>query len=220
MTEACPAPAPAAIHEDDPDLARLAAEGRVVAYFGYGSLVNRLTLRTRFLGIRRASVTGWRRAWMRRASPNMALLSVRPDEGFETQGVVVYDHADHLPSVDEREAAYVRRVVMPGHAIVENAPVPDVPIFIYEASPEEPDAAELGATIMQSYLDAVLQGFLSLYGEAGVRRFVEETEGFETAILRDREAPLYPRSVILRGGDAELFDALVAARGGWFCDPA
>ena len=31
--------------------------------FGYGSLVNRRTLRTKFLGIRRASVAGWQRFW-------------------------------------------------------------------------------------------------------------------------------------------------------------
>lgn len=202
-----------AVHPDDPDLAALAAEGRVVAYFGYGSLVNRATLRTKFLGIRRATVTGWRRFWMPRLAPVPALLSVRPDDGFETAGVVVYDLADHLPAVDEREAGYTRRVVMPGHVHIENAPAPDVPLFIYEASPAEPDAAQTGSAILQSYLDAVLQGFLSLYGEAGVRRFVSETEGFETAIVADRAAPGYPRAVQLSPTEAELFDRLVLERG-------
>ncbi|WP_279479851.1 gamma-glutamylcyclotransferase [Aureimonas sp. SK2] len=203
----------ATIHPDDPDLAALAAEGRVVAYFGYGSLVNRATLRTKFLGIRRATVTGWRRFWMPRPAPVPALLSVRPHEGFETQGVVVYDRADHLPVVDEREAGYLRRVVMPGHVRIEAEPAEGVPLFIYEASPVELDAAEAGATILQSYLDAVLQGFLSLYGEAGVVRFVEETEGFETAVLADRARPLYPRAVTLSTGEAALFDRLILARG-------
>lgn len=201
------------MHPDHPDLAALAREGRVVAYFGYGSLVNRRTLRTKFLGLRRASVTGWRRFWMPRRAPQAALLSVRPDDSFETQGVVVYDLADHLPDVDEREAGYLRRVVMPGHVAIEAEAAPDVPLFIYEASPTEPDAAEVGAMILQSYLDAVLQGFLSLYGEAGVRRFVEETEGFETTILGDRASPGYPRSVILSKDEAALFDSLVEARG-------
>ncbi|RIY03582.1 gamma-glutamylcyclotransferase [Aureimonas flava] len=203
----------AAIHADDPELAALAAEGRVVAYFGYGSLVNRATLRTRFLGIRRASVTGWRRFWMPRAAPMPALLSVRPHEGFETRGVVVYDRADHLPSVDEREAGYARRVVMPCHARVEASPVADVPLFIYEVSPVALDAAEAGATILQSYLDAVLQGFRSLYGDTGVARFVAETEGFETAVLADRADPRYPRAVRLAPEEAELFDRLVTERG-------
>ncbi len=201
------------IHPDDPDLAALAAEGRVVAYFGYGSLVNRATLRTKFLGIRRATVTGWRRFWLPRGLSMPPLLSVRPTEGFETQGVVVYDRADHLPAVDEREAGYARRVVMPDHVRIEAEPAPGVPLFIYEASPVELDAADVGATILQSYLDAVLQGFLSLYGEEGVTRFVAETDGFETTILADRADPRYPRSVTLSAGEAELFDRLILQRG-------
>ncbi|ALN73105.1 MULTISPECIES: gamma-glutamylcyclotransferase family protein [unclassified Aureimonas] len=204
------------IHPDDPDLERLAREGRVIAYFGYGSLVNKRTLRTKFLGIRRAEVRGWRRAWLPRKGQSMALLSVRPEDEAVTQGVVVYDLADHLPAVDEREAAYHRRVVMPGHIAVRGHALPDVPLFIYEGKPEEPDAAEAGAAILQSYLDAVLQGFLSLYGEEGLQRFVEETEGFETAILTDRSAPLYPRPVMLAEGEAALFDRLVSARGARF----
>ena len=201
------------IHEDHPDLLRLAAEGHDIAYFGYGSLVNRYTLRTRFLGIRRASVTGWRRFWLPRGRAEAALLSVKPEEGHVTQGVVVYDHADHLPAVDEREAGYHRRVVMPGHVTIEAEPLRDVPLFIYEAADDEETAAEAGAYILQSYLDVVMQGFLSLYGEEGVERFVSETEGFETLLLGDRSAPLYPRAVNLPPVEASLFDRLVTDRG-------
>ncbi|WP_062222349.1 gamma-glutamylcyclotransferase family protein [Aureimonas sp. D3] len=206
------------IHQDDPQLERLAREGRVIAYFGYGSLVNKRTLRTKFLGIRRAEVLGWRRAWLPRKGQSMALLSVRPDETALTQGVVVYDLADHLPSVDEREAAYHRRVVMPGHITIRGHALPDVPLFIYEGKPEEPDASQTGAAILQSYLDAVMQGFYSLYEEAGLRRFMAETEGFETSILKDRAAPLYPRPVTLADGEAELFDRLVTQRGARFIE--
>lgn len=201
------------IHEDHRDLARLASDGQVVAYFGYGSLVNRHTLRTQFLGIRKARVSGWRRFWLPRGEHIPALLSVKPEDGHLTQGVVVYDHSDHLPSVDEREAGYRRRVVMPGHSAIESEPVPGIPLFIYEASRDEETAAETGAFILQSYLDAVMQGFLALYGEEGVRRFVAETEGFETVLLCDRDRPIYPRSVTLRDDERSLFDALVAERG-------
>ena len=93
------------IHDDHPDLARLAAEGRVVAYFGYGSLVNSRTLRTKFLGIRRAEARGWQRFWLPRGeAAEMALLSVQPVAEASVHGVVVYDLVDHLPAVDEREA--------------------------------------------------------------------------------------------------------------------
>ncbi len=204
------------IHPDEPRLEELAREGRVIGYFGYGSLVNKRTLRTKFLGIRRAEVRGWRRAWLPRKGQSMALLSVRPEDEALTQGVVVYDLADHLPAVDEREAAYHRRVVMPDHVTIRGGALRDVPLFIYEGKPEQPDAAQTGAAILQSYLDAVLQGFLSLYGDTGLRRFISETDGFRTAILQDRASPLYPRPVTLADGEAELFDRLVLEAGARF----
>lgn len=207
------------VHEDHEDLIRLAADGQVIAYFGYGSLVNRHTLRTRFLGIRRAEVTGWRRFWLPRRPGEPALLSVRPEPGHRTQGVVVYDHSDHLPAVDEREAGYHRRVVMPDHVEIETEPLRDVPLFIYEARADEETAADTGAFILQSYLDAVLQGFHGLYGPEGVRRFVSETDGFETRLLTDRRAPRYPRSVTLGEGEADLFDGLLRERGVRFAEP-
>jgi len=198
------------IHDDHPDFETLSGDGRVVAYFGYGSLVNKATLRTRFLAIRRAEVMGWRRFWLPRPG-GIALLSVRPDRGHVTQGVVVYDHADNLAAVDLREAGYIRRDV--AAPAIEAAPRVKAKVHIYEAIHPEVDAADTGATILQSYLDAVLQGFLSLYGRDGVARFVAETEGFETDILADRHAPRYPRAVALCDGEANLFDGLVTARG-------
>ncbi|WP_062226288.1 gamma-glutamylcyclotransferase family protein [Aureimonas frigidaquae] len=202
-----------AIHPDDPALASLAAEGRVVAYFGYGSLVNKRTLRTRFLGIRKARAMGWRRFWLPRPDPVPALLSVRPDETADVEGVVVYDHADHLPLVDEREAGYLRRVVLPERVVIADAAPFAVPLFIYEARRDAATASEVGATILQSYLDAVMQGFLDLYDEVGLRRFVAETEGFETTVLADRQAPRYPRPVTLTLREAALFDRLLHERG-------
>lgn len=203
------------IHADHPDFPALAQAGQVVAYFGYGSLVNPATLRTKFLAIRRAEVFGWRRFWLSRSETEIALLSALRDPGHATQGVVVYDHADHLAAVDEREAGYVRRTVDLAGLAVDRAPA-KAPIHIYEAIEPSKTAAATGALILQSYLDAVLQGFLSLYGREGVERFVTETQGFETEILCDRHAPRYPRSVLLGAQDAAFFDALVVARGARF----
>ena len=203
------------IHDDHPELIDLAKNGRVVAYFGYGSLVNKRTLRTKFLGIRRARVEGWRRLWLPRTEhEDSAVLSVERIEGHAIEGVVVYDLADHLPAVDEREAGYDRRIVDLTRLQIENAPVSDVPIHIYEAYRGTPNAEEVHASILQSYLDAVMQGFRMLYGDEGVRRFVTETEGFETDILCDRMTPRYPRPVTLEDGEAAFFDGLVAQRGG------
>ncbi len=202
------------IHPDDPDLRRLGEAGRVVAYFGYGSLVNRLTLRTKFLAIRRAEVAGWRRFWTPRGNGSgPALLSVAREEDEVVQGVVVYDHADHLPAVDEREVGYDRRIVDPGRVTIEASPLPAVPLHIYEAPRLATAEGAAAPPILQSYLDAVLQGFLVLYGEAGVRRFVSRTEGFARTILADRHAPRYPRAVRLDEADAALFDRLVREAG-------
>ncbi|MEK1890750.1 MAG: gamma-glutamylcyclotransferase, partial [Phyllobacterium sp.] len=61
-------------------VAALAKSGRLVAYFGYGSLVNRQTLRTEIVDAVPARLHGWRRLW--RPRPDMpgfpaALLSIR-----------------------------------------------------------------------------------------------------------------------------------------------
>lgn len=208
------------IHEDHPDLAELAEKGEIVAYFGYGSLVNRRTLRTKFLGIRRARATGWQRFWLPRGEDgDMALLSVQPTDEETIEGVVVYDRAEHLPAVDEREAGYARRIVDLGRLSVERPPIADVPVYIYEAHRGSPDAADTQSAILQSYLDAVMQGFRTLYGEAGLRRFVDGTDGFETTVLQDRAQPRYPRSVTLSDGEAALFDRLVSERGARFMAP-
>lgn len=202
------------IHDDHPDLADLAANGRVVAYFGYGSLVNPRTLRTKFLGIRRAEADGWRRFWLPQAeNEEMSLLSVKPDEDAAVHGVVVYDLVEHLPAVDEREAGYARRIVDLSRLEIENPPLKDVPVYIYEAEAGTATAADRQSAILQSYLDAVMQGFRMLYGDDGLSRFITETHGFETMLLADRATPLYPRPVTLEGGEAELFDRLVAGRG-------
>ena len=207
------------IHDDHPDLIDLAASGHVVAYFGYGSLVNRRTLRTKFLGIRRARVDGWRRLWLPRTeNEDSAVLSVERAEGHTIEGVVVYDHGDHLPAVDEREAGYDRRIVDLTRLDIENPPVGEVPIHIYEAFRGTPTADEVRAAILQSYLDAVMQGFRMLYGDEGVRRFVAETDGFETDILCDRRMPRYPRPVTLDEGEADFFDDLLKRRGARFVE--
>ena len=68
--------------------------------------------------------------------------------------------------------------------------------------------------ILQSYLDAVMQGFLAVHGEAGLRRFLAETHGFvETPIRPDRENPAYPRAVSLSDAERALFDALYGEHG-------
>jgi hypothetical protein len=56
-------------------LENFTAQGELVGYFGYGSLVNRLTLTTRVVAAFPVRLKGWRRTWR-----------PRPDMGAEVAG--------------------------------------------------------------------------------------------------------------------------------------
>jgi hypothetical protein len=201
--------APAGFPLDD-----LAARGELVAYFGYGSLVNRATHRTTNVDAAPARLAGWRRCW--RPRPDMpgfpaALLTIREEPGAFCDGLLVVDLAENLAAVDAREARY-RRIAVPLESLETAAPVPPgCPVYVYVAETEVPPHPE-PPRILQSYLDAVLQGFLQVHGEEGLRRFVQETEGFETPLHADRLSPAYPRAVALAEAEAALFDALLTGR--------
>jgi len=199
------------------DIHKAASRGEVFAYFGYGSLVNRDTHRTDTFGAVRASVRGWRRHWQGRpqhVDNPISLLSVKAesDPGHDLPGLLVFDRLENLPDVDEREFNYHRRVVDPEAISVTNDLALDVPIYIYEGKREI--APDTGHAILQSYLDAVLQGYLYEYGREAVRSFIADTHAFDdTPVIRDRHAPRYMRSVTLREDEASLFDDTLTAHG-------
>ena len=67
-------------------------------------------------------------------------------------------------------------------------------ISIYAIPPEHAAAPDKDHPILLSYVDAVLQGYLREFGEAGAERFCATTEGWNTPVLNDRAAPVYPRA--------------------------
>ena len=77
---------------------------------------------------------------------------------------------------------------------------------------EEVDGDDTGA-LLQSYMDAVLQGFRNEYGDEGVSHFVDTTANFNRRVIADRERPLYPRSVDLTDAEKSLFDAEIMRAG-------
>ena len=194
------------------DLAILHARGEVVAYFGYGSLVNRATHRTAILRAVPARLAGWRRIW--RPRPDMpgfpaALLSVRRDPLASCDGLIVFDRAENIAAVDAREARYRRVALSPGEITIAEQLPAGLPLYLYVAQTDIPPHPE-PPMILRSYLDAVLQGFLVEHGEAGVRRFIAETEGFGTPVHDDRALPIYPRAVELAAHESALFETLLA----------
>lgn len=189
----------------------------VIAYFGYGSLVNRATHRTAIVDAVPARLCGWRRTW--RPRPDVpgfpaALLTITEEEGAVCDGLLVFDRMENLAAVDLREARYNRRPVPDGGVkILAEGTRIHCPVFVYVVDEQLPSHPE-PPRILRSYLDAVMQGILVEHGEEGLRRFVDETAGFGTAIHEDRRRPLYPRSVTLSMAERSLFDRLLAARIG------
>ena len=63
-----------------------------------------------------------------------------------------------------------------------------------------------GKPVLLSYLDCVAQGFNTVYGPDGVRDFFRTTTGWDTPILNDRAAPIYPRAQTLSDAETKLTD--------------
>lgn len=187
-------------------------ESEFIAYFGYGSLVNRATHRTRIVDAVPAKLHGWRRSWRPRADTSVfdvAILSVRREPASTTRGLLVIDRVENLPSIDERERHY-DRVLLDDDEVARRAVLPpDCPVYVYQV-PDTPELNFGSQRILRSYLDAVLQGYLVEHGEASVRQFVEETAAFEIGIVDDSSDPLYQRSVTLSAFEQALFDDVLS----------
>lgn len=189
----------------------------LVGYFGFGSLVNRHTLRTSYVDIVPATLIGWRRHWQARTETlpqKIALLSIHQDPTCEIHGMIVIDHAANLVAVDEREEGYSRVALTPSDLRLPNDVTLPEQLYVYVAD-EVIGVIDDGA-LLQSYLDAVMQGFHLEYGSEGVAHFVDTTAKFDRPILRDREMPFYPRSVIVSNEEADLFDSELRRAGAAF----
>ena len=198
----------------------------LVGYFGYGSLVNRQTLTTDYVVCLPARLKGWRRHWQAREHDtepaDIALLTVHEHAESAILGMLVIDRVENLASVDEREARYDRIAISPSalefigepHEAHESLPEQ---LYVYvgrqRASEDRPPS------LLQSYLDAVMAGFLAEFGEEGLKHFLETTIGFDRAIVADREQPIYRRSVALAPDLAERFDTLLEGAGVRYARP-
>lgn len=192
-----------------------------VGYFGYGSLVNDATRNAESFGFA-GRLKGYRRRWSiwtasaeRRAFGfgGVAALSVTASAQSHCDGLLIFDRKDHLPKVDEREAMYDRvQLKLSDFAGSEQLPA-DIDCYIYVGQAPHTEVADPDYPILQSYVDAVMQGFLHKFGEEGLARFVEETDGWQTPIVQDRDRPFYPRSVTLNLDEERLIDQYLKISG-------
>ncbi|MFT6676522.1 MAG: hypothetical protein ACJAVM_002726 [Sulfitobacter sp.] len=169
-------------------------------FFGYGSLVNRKT--HTYPDAHPARLNGWRRAWVRTRLRDIVYLTVVPDKNCSIDGLVAAVPAADWSALDLRETGYHRH----HSGLSVTHPIPDQPdIAHYVVSPDNMVAAgEHG--ILLSYLDVVVQGFLHEFGTAGVSRFFDTTQGWDTPVFDDRATPSYPRHQTLTAAETALVD--------------
>ncbi|MEJ2029585.1 MAG: gamma-glutamylcyclotransferase [Maritimibacter sp.] len=181
----------------------------IPCFFGYGSLVNTRT--HDYPDARPARVTGWRRAWRHSPLRDRCFLTVVPDPDCEIDGLVATVPDGDWAALDLREHGYTRNDVSQAvrHDLGGRA---QVAIYAIPTGAHHDPSAD--NPVVLSYLDAVVQGFLDVFGPEGVQRFFDTTSGWDQApMLDDRAAPRYPRAQRLNAGERAHVDAGLARVG-------
>jgi len=172
-------------------------------FFGYGSLVNRAT--HTYPQAQTARLNGWRRTWVRTELRDVVFLSIRPAPGHSIDGLIAtVPNADWL-SLDQRETGYARIDATPH--VSHGARASSIAAYQVASHDQRSDGNH---RILLSYLDVVVQGFLREFGPAGAEAFFATTDGWDTPVLDDRAAPLYPRAQTLSKDEQALTDRLLA----------
>jgi hypothetical protein len=169
------------------------------AFFGYGSLVNLAT--HDYTNPRPARLAGWRRVWRQTRLRETAFLSVEPCPATTLDGVIAKVPGADWGALDLREAAYLRIDISDSvHHEGDRGQT-----AVYRVDPAHMADDGSAVVILLSYLDVVVQGYLRMYGEAGVARLFATTHDWG-AIHDDRASPQYPRHQPLSPLERELVD--------------
>jgi glutathione-specific gamma-glutamylcyclotransferase len=165
-----------------------------VAYFGYGSLVNELTW-ARPYEMQRAEIRNWTREWKHCVEAPFgricALTATRASDSH-IQGILLKCNYEELSRVDEREIGYERVPLSPSDLVSTDGDLP-ANLFIYQSLPEHYRIGDTDYPLWLSYVEVVAYGYLRVFGEAGIDRFIQTTRGWATPMIDDRNNPKYPR---------------------------
>ncbi|WP_083096365.1 gamma-glutamylcyclotransferase family protein [Pseudophaeobacter leonis] len=189
-------------------------------FFGYGSLVNTAT--HDYLDPQPARLSGWQRSWCHTALRDVAFLTVVPAPQAQIDGLIAAVPGADWHALDQREFAYAR---LPANQSIrhplasqpemqpETQPGMQPEISFYAVPQETQNQGSPRHPILLSYLDVVVQGYLQVFGEAGVSDFFATTTGWEAPVLNDRSAPRYPRHQALAPAESKLVDHHLARLG-------
>ncbi len=156
-------------------------------FFGYGSLVNRLT--HDYPDADAVTIRGWRREWRMAHDLGRTFLSVVPDPDAQIDGIVARVPRNDWAALDLRETGYQRHLL--GADAFAHGSIR--PAQIYAIAQTQSDPPSHAAPIKLSYLDVVIEGFAQEFGPDGVARFFQTTSGWGP-VLDDRSAPKYQRA--------------------------
>jgi hypothetical protein len=130
----------------------------------------------------------------------LAYLTAVPDPVGEIAGLVAAVPGADWVALDERERAYARHpVTASDHGLSDAAQ-----IQIYAVDPAHGDTG--AHPILLSYLDTVIQGYLTEFGEAGAQAFFDTTAGWHRPMRDDRADPIYPRATVLSKDERAFVD--------------
>ncbi len=180
-------------------------------FFGYGSLVNTAT--HDYLDPQPARLSGWQRSWCHTALRDVAFLTVVPAEQAQIDGLIAAVPEADWHALDQREFAYDR---LPAKEAIRHPLASQPEISLYAVPQDARTAGSQYHPILLSYLDVVVQGYLQVFGEAGVSDFFATTTGWQAPILNDRSAPRYPRHQTLAPAESQLVDHHLASLGAQF----
>ena len=173
-------------------------------FFGYGSLVNRKT--HSYGEAHPARTTGWRRIWRHTVLRPVAFLTAIPDPGTDIDGLIAGVPNGDWRALDAREHAYDRVALTD----LQDHPLPFTPrAAIYSIPSGKHGAPSMAHPILLSYVDVVVQGYFQEFGESGVARFFDTTDGWDAPILDDRKTPQYPRHQALSRHETGLVDRML-----------
>ncbi|PWR00840.1 gamma-glutamylcyclotransferase [Meridianimarinicoccus roseus] len=174
-------------------------------FFGYGSLVNQRT--HSYPDGRKARLQGWRRVWRGTPLAPQAFLSVHRTGTGAIDGLVAAVPGQDWEALDRRETGYRRHALRDDiyHDLHAEAQVQ-----VYAVPPADQHAQD-ASPILLSYIDVVVQGFLTQYGEDGAAAFFDSTDGWARPVIDDRAAPRYPRHQTLSAAERALVDRHLAA---------
>jgi hypothetical protein len=178
-----------------------------VAFFGYGSLVNELTLSKKY-DIQSGKIQNWKREWKHCVDTpfgRICALTVSREENVLIDGVFIRCSELELSQFDEREIGYARIGIARSDVVFSSGFVPDR-LYIYTSGPESYRIGDFQYPIWLSYAEVVLYGYLRMFGQPGLDRFIQSTEAWSAPIIDDRKNPKYPRFTKISDEDRKLIE--------------